>query len=87
MPGAGALTGSAAVGDVFRRMTIDFTTGRLLGPGGLIEFRQDTDSLAFGSVLAPVAPPSVPEGGGTLAMFCAGLVGLGAWARRRTVLA
>jgi len=78
-----ALVGSPAVGDVFRRMTIDFSTGRVLGSGALIEFRQDTDSLEFGAVLAPA---SVPEGGATAAMLCAGLAGLALTARRRAEL-
>ncbi len=72
-----ALTGAAPVGDVFRRMTIQFAPNRLLAPGALIEFAQDTDNVAFGSVLAPVTPnSSVPDAGGTLALFFAGLAGL-----------
>ncbi|HWA28905.1 MAG TPA: hypothetical protein VG734_24855 [Lacunisphaera sp.] len=76
-----ALTGAAAVGDVFRRMTIDFSTGRMLASGGAIEFRQDTDSLAFGSVLAPA---SVSEHGATLVLLCGGLMAL-VMCRRLTV--
>lgn len=78
-----ALTGADPVGDIFRRMTIEFASDRLLGSQGYLEFAQDTDSLAFGSVLVPVAPSSVPDGGLTLAMLSAGLVGLAAIARRR----
>jgi len=78
-----ALTGADPVGDIFRRMTIEFASDRLLGSQGYLEFGQDTDSLAFGSVLAPVAPSSVPERGVTLAMLCAGLAGITAIKRRR----
>ena len=82
-----ALEGAAPVGDIFRRMKIEFAPTRLLASGALIEFRQDTDSLAFGSVLAPVAPSSVPDGGATLSMLCAGLALLIACGRRRTLTA
>lgn len=82
-----ALVGADPVGDVFRRMTVEFALNRPLGAQSLIEFRQDTDTLAFGSVLIPVQPASVPEGGPTIAMLCAGLAGLAATARRRGVQA
>ena len=77
-----ALAGDAPVGDIFRRLTIEFASDRLLGPNRIIQFRQDTDSLAFGSVLAPVSA-NVPEGGATALMLGAGLVGLMACARSR----
>lgn len=69
-----ALAGAEPVGDVFRRMTIDFSPRVPLY--SIIEFQQDTDSLAFGSVLAPVASASnsVPERGATILLFIAALV-------------
>jgi hypothetical protein len=83
-----ALAGADPVGDVFRRLTIDFAPDRMLAPQALLEFKQDTDTLAFGSVLAPVAPvdsPSVPDGGAMVSMVGAGLMGLLPFARRRVV--
>jgi len=80
-----AITGADPLGDVFRRMKIEFAANRLLGPQGFIEFNQDTDNLAFGSRLAPVkdSPSTVPDGGPTLSLFGAGVLGLAAFARRR----
>jgi len=78
-----ALTGTAPVGDVFRRMKIEFSPTTLLGPRALIEFNQDTDSLAFGSVLAPATGAAVPESGPTITLLTVGLAGLVACARRR----
>ncbi|HEX2860463.1 MAG TPA: hypothetical protein VHN79_02440 [Lacunisphaera sp.] len=80
-----ALAGADPVGDVFRRLTIDFAPDRMLAPQALLEFRQDTDTIAFGSVLKPVEPTAVPEGGATASMIGAGLVGLLAYRRRRVV--
>lgn len=71
-----ALTGNAAVGDLFRYLDIDFTTSAFGSGTTTLTFITDTDNLKFGGDIAAVPEPS------TYILLGSGLMGL-AWVRRR----
>jgi hypothetical protein len=73
-----ALGAALPVGDLFRRLSIDFSNGRDFGAGQSLTFIADTDNLRFaGDIHAAVPEPE------TYAMLLAGLGLLGFTARRR----
>lgn len=74
-----ALTGDSPVGDIFAKLTLDFTG--LAGGGlgrGLYSFTQDTDNAS--TKLVPVNPVPLPAAGW---MLLAGLGGIAAMKRRK----
>jgi hypothetical protein len=64
-----ALTGDAAVGDLYLNLSIEFLDG-FSGVANAFTFRQDTDNLLYSGDITPVAEPSM------MALFFSGLAGL-----------
>ncbi|MBK1721066.1 hypothetical protein CKO23_02210 [Thiocystis violacea] len=66
-----ALDGQSPVGDLYRRLTIDFQDGALFGPGQSLSFLADTDNiLTQSAMMAPVPIPAAAW------LFGSGLLGL-----------
>ena len=73
-----ALTGDAAVGDLFRSLDVKFEDG--LSTGSELSFVADTDNLKFAGDIKPVSDSTT-----TLVSLASALGGLAILARRRSV--
>lgn len=72
-----ALNGQAPVGDLFRKLTIDFSNGVNFGANQSLTFRADTDNLKISGDLKPVPEPA------TMFLLGTGLAGLIGIRRRK----
>jgi hypothetical protein len=72
------LTGAAAVGDEFTEIEVAFGANTYFGPGGRVNFTQDTDNAAVHGTITP----SVPDGASTAMMLGMGILAIGALKKR-----